>query len=374
MKKFLKLSVAAVAAGTAAVLAGCGGCTSCAGCAGCSGDVKNLTVTGSNWYTGTSYKGIQPSFIEGHEKFSPEILEYDVSFIAPTAGNTTYSVDYKDGSYKTEFYATAYDWNANPVYPSENTETVYCFKAVFKIKVQYTFKLTGETSEWFDDSVTTVSYFRAAGKNLAPVYSRQEICSTSPANYQAASVSDTYSKVNVNYDNYYDYECSEVTTFTKKDGGDRVKGEPYSFNKLKLSIFDNSSLYIAVRSMKLSPSMSANINLYSAAAGGVSSYSVAGQTTSMNDEELKTVTQVMTEGGLFAPENDDSRIPAVAMNVNYTGGNLYGTTQTIWYASVEKPDNNASRAVMLKMTIPLSYSLGTLNYTLKEVTSTLWNG
>lgn len=369
MKKFLKISAAAIAAGATMILAGCGGCS------GCNKNAKSLTVTNSNWYTGTSYKGIQPSFILGDDPaYTKEEIEYNVSFIAPEAGNNTYSADYKDGSFKTEFYATAYDWNANPVYPAEHTETVYCYRSEFKISVQYKLKATGETTEWFNDSVTNISYFRAAGKNLQPVYSRQEIKSTSPANYQAGTLAGTHSKVDVNYDNYYNYDFTEITTYTQENGGERVKGAPYSLSKIKYSLFDNSSLYIAIRSMKLSPSMSANINLYSAAAGGVSSYTVGGKDTSMNSDELKAISDEMAKHGLFAPENEDSRVSAVAVDVNYTGGNLYGTTQTVWYAAVDKPDNNTARATMLKMTIPLSYSLGTLNYTLKEIKSTLWNG
>ena len=80
----------------------------------------------------------------------------------------------------------------------------------------------------------------------------------------------------------------------------------------------------------------------------------------------------MQSNKLFAPENADSRIPSVAVNVNYIGGTLYGTTQTIWYAAINA-DNNTARTTMLKLSVPLSYSLGTLNFTLNNITSTLWN-
>lgn len=367
MKKFLKISAMIAAAGATLAFAGCSGCS------GCNKSNRNLTVTNSNWYTGTSYKGIQPSFIIGeNEDFTPEVIEYDVAFVEATAPNGTYSAAYKDGSYKTEFYATNYSWNDNPVYPEEKTEILYCYKNELKISVQYKLK-SGEATEWFSDSVTNISYFRAAGKNLQPVYSRQEIVSASPANIQAASLDKTYKKVNQVYDNYYNYGCTEVTTFTQENGGEKVKGEPYSFNQVKNSLFDNSSLYIAIRSMKLTSSSSARFDLYSAAEGGVSTYTVSGQDTSMNEEELKKITAEMTDKHLFSPSEGVSTVPAVAVNVNYAGGSLYGTTQTVWYASVEKPDNNAARATMLKMTIPLPYNLGALNYTLKTINSTLWN-
>ncbi|MDE6441162.1 MAG: hypothetical protein K2L12_00225 [Clostridia bacterium] len=368
MKKFWKITAFVTAACATVAFAGCSGCSSC------NKNNKNLTVTNSNWYAGTSYKGIQPSFIVGENSdYTPEVIEYKVEHVDATAVNGTYSAEYKDGKYKTEFYAMKYDWNNNPVYPQNKTETLYCYKTEFSISVQFKLKRTGETTELFNDSMTSVSYFRAAGKNLQPVYSRQEIVSASPANYQVSSLDQTYKKVNVNYDNYYSYDCGEVTTVTQENGGEKVTGKPYSFNQVKNSLFDNSSLYIAIRSMKLTTSTSARFDLYSAAQGGVSSYTVSGQDTSMNEIELKGISDEMAKNGLFTPAEGVNTVPAIAVNVNYAGGSLYGTTQTIWYAAVQNDNNNTARATMLKMTIPLSYNLGALNFTLKTIENTLWH-
>lgn len=376
MKRIFKLSVAALAVGTAVTLAGCGGCTSC------SGNTANSTVTNSNWYTGTSYKGIQPSFIaeNGYEDYK-EIITYGVSFDKETAKNSSYSADYKEGVYTTEFYAVNYSWkNSYKDYISEKTELVYCFKTDFSIEVKYTLKSGGET-EWFKDSVITECYFRPAGKSLQPIYSRQEIKSTSPNKAKAKKLEDAYKRIDVVYENYYSPDCKEVTCITAEAGKETTE-KLHSFKKVKNSLFDNASLYIAVRSMKLSTDYSQTVSVFNAAAGGASSYAVSGSAKELAEPERKEITAALVAKNLYSPKelNDDNGNPvedkginSVAMNINYTGGKLTGTTQTVWYAAIENESNNVSRATMLKISIPLSYNLGTLNYTLKEIVSTLWN-
>ena len=128
MKRVIKMAAAVIMAGAAATLAGCAGCS---GCAGCNNDTKNTTLTNSNWYTGTSYKGIQPSFIfdESKPEYSKEIIVYDV-YHDRDSRNSTYSVEYRNGTFTTEFYATEYDWKTNAVFhadenATDSKETVY---------------------------------------------------------------------------------------------------------------------------------------------------------------------------------------------------------------------------------------------------------
>lgn len=375
MKKFFKISAIIISAGVAATLAGC------SGCAGCSGAPKNTALTVSNWYTGTSYKGIQPSFITDNPEYADyaEKIVYDVNFDKTNAVNSTYSAEYTNGSFSTEFHAVYYDWSkSTDSYKSDEKELVYYYKAVFNVSVQYKIKAGGAQSEVFNDSVVNESYFRAAGKNLQPVYSKQVIKSTSPANYQATSLDNAYIKVDAEYENFYSPDCGEVTTIAKEGDKQETNSRGLDTNN---SIFDNSSLYIAVRSMKLSESLSQSISLYSAAAGGISTYSISGTDAGLEAKERKAVSAELAAKSLYSPVTKDSDgndiedkgIDTVAVNVNYTGGSLQGTTQTIWFAAIQNSDNNTARATMLKLSIPLSYNLGTLNFTLKEVQSTLWN-
>ena len=93
MKALFKIG-ALVTAGVAlsAGLAGCG----CGGCYGCGGNsVSNRSVTNSNWFTGTSYAGIQTSFIPvaDHPEYTKEEIVYEVSFDGSSASNSSYSVE-----------------------------------------------------------------------------------------------------------------------------------------------------------------------------------------------------------------------------------------------------------------------------------------
>ena len=368
MKKFFKITTAVLAVGMAATMAGC------SGCAGCNGSNVNLTVTNSNWFTGTSYKGIQPSFIaeDGYENFIEDI-DYKVDFDNSTATNPYYSVNYRDGSYNTKFYALRYDWKNSKKYASssEDIEVLYYYSTEMHVSVEYIFK-DGSSSGRFEDSVISECYFRAAGKSLQPVFSKQEIKSTSPNKNNPKNISEAYKRIDVVYENYYDRGCTEVTSIIK-EAGKAESEKVYPFKNVNNTLFDNSALYIAVRSMKLSDTYSQTVSLFNAAAGGVSAYAINGYDSPLPDKERGDITSALTQKGLYTPKADDEGVSSVAMSINFVGGNLIGTTQSVWYAAIENADNNTSRATMLKISIPLSYNLGTLNFTLQNVNSTLWN-
>lgn len=379
MNNKVKIIVATLAVGMAATLTGCGGCF---GCAGCGSSSSSKTLTRSNWFTGTSYNGIQPSFIEGNENFSKEKITYDVTYDKTDADNDYVSLDYKDGEFTTEFYATKWNWTGTEDivipegYADEkvSSEIVYYYRTELKIKVQYTMKTGSKaSSDWFEDHVVTECYFRAAGKSLQPVYSRQEIKSTSPANYQPDNLKDAYKEIEVTYENIYNYSCSRVLSKTYEDG--KFSEES---TKLKSTVFDNSSVYIVARSLlKTSSSPSESVYLYSPAAGGTDKYAITGSDKSLTAQERADYTKILSDEkfGLYkaASENDEG-VKTTAVSISYNGGNLHGTSQTVWYASITDSDYNVSRATMLKLAVPISFNLGTLNYTLKEIESTLWNG
>lgn len=370
MKKSLKIAAAVIAAGAVITFAGCGGCS----CAGCGGNSKNLAVVNSNWYTGTSYKGIQPSFIYENDpdNNTREIITYTVTHDKSDAGNGIYSADYKEGSFTTTFYAFKYNWNENKVYPGDEEEILYAFETELEIKVQYTYTATNEQTDWYEDGISSVAFFRAAGKQLQPVYSRQEIKSHSPASLQPASIEYVCEYVEETYENFYNFDCTAVTT---------VNGEESNvyegLDDIKYTVFDNSSLYIAARSLKLSESLSQTIYLYSAASGGPAEYVITGADTALDSteeqNEINYISEEMEEKGLFFPDDNRNTVPTVAVNIDYAGGDLHGTTQTVWYAAIENADYNVGRTTMLKISTPLSYSLGTLNYSLNKIESTLWN-
>ena len=379
MNNKVKIIVASFAVGMAAVLTGCGGCGGCMGCGGDTG--PNNTLTRSNWFTGTSYSGIQPSFISGNEKFSPEIITYEVDYDKTGASNAFVELEYSKGSFTTTFYAVQ-NWasrieSAIPegYAPKKADEVVYYYKTELVISVRYKMK-TGDKAQspLFNDHVVTESYFRASGKNLQPLYSRQEIKSTSPANYQPANLEDAYQEVDVKYENFYNDARTRLLSVTYDKDGKESERKELDVSELDYTLFDNSSLYIAVRAMKLSSPLSETITLFSAAAGGIDTYAVITSDAALTAQERKNFTDALTAQNLYYPKDNDEGVPATAVAIAYAGSDLHGTTQTAWYASITNDDNNVSRATMLKLSVPISFSLGTLVYSLKEVNSTLWNG
>lgn len=380
MNKALKLFTAAVAVGTVFTFVGCDGCSSCSGC---NGAAAPNTITRSNWYTGTSYGGIQPSFIEDNDPFSKEQLTYKVTFSAPQegAGNLNYSVEYSEGTFKTEFYATKFDWTGKDKaipdgYADKDvgSELVYVYKTTFDISGKFTMKVGDKGEKEFTDHVVTESWFRAAGKNLQPVYSKQTLESTSPANLQPMTITDACMEVNAVYENFYDYNCTKVLSKNTDVKTGKTETKEYSnLGKLSNVLFDNSSLYIVARSfLKTSSAVSQYVCLFNAVAGGADTYAVAGSDSPLTVSERKEYTDILSDNKLFNKKNDEDRVSTTAVSVSYAGGNLHGTAQTVWYAAVTDADNNVSRSTMLKLSVPISFSLGTLNYSLKEITSTLW--
>jgi hypothetical protein len=366
MKKLFSVAAIVLAAGLTVGMTGCSGCSSSS---------KNTANTTSNWYAGTTYKGIQPSSVYGDDpEYTKEIIHYTVTQDSSDATNSYYKAEYSNGSYTTEFYAGYYDWSGENVpesYKAEKKELVYYFKTTLNISVKYTIKASGEVSELYNDSVVTESVFRSAGNNLQPIYSKQEYVSHTPASLQPTTLAGACSAVNVAYESFYNVGCTKVLTKTTKDGETTEKS--VNIGSRKNSIFDNSSLYIAIRSLNLSSSLSQSIDLYSAAQGGSNKYTLTGDDEQLPHDEGVAVTAELAKNGLYNSTESDASIASVAVKITYASGDLQGTTQTVWYAAISDADNNTPRATMLKIKTPLSYNLGTLEYTLSEIESTLWN-
>ena len=382
MNKSLKIFTAIIAVGTAFTVVGCDGCSSCSSC---NGAAAPNTITRSNWYTGTSYGGIQPSFVitdddKTYEDYA-EKLTYKVTYSAPSGtGNPNYSVEYAEGTFKTEFYATKFDWTKAGIpagyADSEGkvkSETVYVYKMTLDIP-SVTFKMkVGDKAEktFAGDKVESECYFRAAGKNLQPIYSKQTVISNSPALLQPTSIDEAHMEVNATYENFYNYDCTKVLSKATEKG--KTTQTEYGLSKLSNALFDNSSLYIVARSfLKKDSAVSQSICLFSAVAGGADTYAVSGSDAELTDKEGKEFADVLSKKNLFKKEKDDSKVGATAVTISFAGGDLHGTRQTVWYAQITDLDNNVSRATMLKLSTPLSFGLGTLNYSLTEVNSTLW--
>lgn len=366
MKKRIAFLAVAVVAGCSATFAGCS-----------SKSVANVIALSSNWYSITNFKGIQPTFVEGNEDSCKETLTYAVTFEAPSAANSTYSVSYNEGTYTTEFYAKTFDSatlthaDFRSAYTEAGSLTVYYYKTVLSIDGVYTFAADGSTKQ-FGDSITTECYFLPCSNYLRPLYSSLSVKSTTPANYQAGSMDSAYLSIDCDYVNYYSYDGNEVITL-KKDNADGATTTEKRGLSASNPLFDTASLNIAIRAMSnLSDSLSQGISLYSPE-NGVQDFTLSGSSTALGEQESKDITSLLQEKSLFTATEEQTTVPTVAVNVTY-GGSLSGVSQTYWYAAIDNKLNNTGRATLLKISTPLSYNLGTLNYVLKEVNGTLWQG
>lgn len=365
MKRRFGVLAATLAAGCAVVISGCAGCSGCAA-------TKNIAALNSNWYANTGYKKIQPTFVDQNE----EIITYKVTQDIATALNDSYSVRYSDGTYKTTFYATAFDKTkyAATEYADAYPEnlTVYYYKTELNIG-KVTFKVGDDERDFEGDKVITECYFLSVEDYLRPLYSHEEIKSTSPAAYNVKSIDEAYVEHEYEYTTYYSYDGAYAKT-VYNNGKENIEKPVVQLSKSDNTVFDANALNVAVRASRLSPDLSQTISLYTPS-GNLQNYAVRGGTLDLGSERLKIESELI-ENKLFVPEKDDEGnnkpIDTVAVGVTY-GGDLSGVAQIYWFAAINNNKNNRGRATMLKMSVPVPYSLGTLNYTLDNIESTLYN-
>lgn len=376
-----KTVILALAAATAA-------CTLATGCSGCNAANKNAVPLVSTWYTDVSFKNIQTTFNKD-KNYPAETLEYTVTQTQPASGgNATYKVEYSESKYTTSFYATTFPRDLvlekyAETFPKDGTAggikdfVVYCFETSFHSdKVTYTYK---NESKDFTDDVATICYFASVNDNLRPLYSKTVLKSPSPAAYAAVSLSSCYTYFDRAYETFYNFSGTEATKKLTLGDGDEGGGENgektvYCSDKQTLNyVFDANSVAVVARSLS-NGSLPQTLSLVTAANGlqefAFKSYTGASYTIS--DEELNDAGALMAAKNLYVA-TEDSKFETVAVSVSSTLA-LAGVEPVYWFAKVGNSSDNRGRATMIKYVEPLTYGLGTLTYTLKEIASTPWNG
>lgn len=360
MKLLKKASIIALAAAGVFAFSGCGA-------------AKSIAATSSNWYVRTGHTGIQPTSVEGEEGFGKEILTYGVSFVENSNTNSTYRAYYDPSkcSYRTEFYATSFDWNAQTLekYKADKKETVYVLKTELKMAGYYTLLNTTDGAVHFSDSIVTESYFRSAGDNLTPVYSFQEVNSTSPKGPTANNADEMAEQYAYTYAVYYNADATEATVlYTDVKAGAQPEESTSDLSKAAYSLFDNAYLLFAIRAMGINEvGYSKNILSFIPADGGVCEYSVQTLAKQALPEECAGIKGALVGAG-YATDSEEIKYNSVSLAY---AASLTGGTKTIWYAAINDSSANACRSTMLKLSVPLSYGLGTLEYSLQSVDGVL---
>lgn len=373
MKKRLGVAALAAAAGCAVIFSGC------AGCSGCGANGKtNEAAFSSNWYADTSYRYIQPMFT-GEE--NAEILKYGVTVDSSSAANTSYSVEYSGGSYTTAFYATTLDKSLidkdyRDDYP--DNLTVYYYKTELSFD-SVTFKLKTDASAVRafneDERTETECYFMSVDKALYPIYSKITTNCHSPAELQIGHIDYAYKHVEQTVTTSYKYDGTAAKTVVEDelDSTNNAVMTVDGLDKTDNSLIDVCGLNIGVRAMQLSESLSQVISVYSPA-GGMQNYTFAGSSSALGEDERKSFEGILSDDNFklfYAGEGKSLKTVCVTATLN---SDMTGVSQKYWFAAIDNAKNNKGRATMVKMSTPLPFSLGTLNYSLTKITSTLYNG
>jgi hypothetical protein len=365
MNKIIKFIALVLAAGSMATLAACSSSTT-------------STVTNANW----DERVIKNDLSDNSSWFTKkEVATYSINFTE--GSNTSYSVEYvTDGSktaeYKTEFYAISYDWS-NSAIPEAyrqvagTTENVYVYTTSLTISGTYKMK-SGDETKAFDDSIVTVSYFRSAKNSLQPVYSKQTVKSTSPASLVASEISSTYVEVDAVYETFYNKDCKEATIKTYDSANTLTEQKQVALNG-SYTLFDTTALGAAMRSLTLTSGSTYLFDVLIPVNGATSVYQASGsasvQLNSENADEKQIIDALNNsepESYIFATEDESGN-----KTYSYSAATLSlvaalpGPSYTYWYATVPNNSFNSARAVMLKVSSPIYFGLGTLTYTLSSL-------
>ena len=282
---------------------------------------------------------------------------------------------------------------------------VYYYKTELTIpEIKFTLKSDNtKTLTLQGDSIVTENYFLSVADYLSPVYSKQTIKSATPRNYQIGDINAAYALINREYESFYlnkNNSPAEVVTkptvkneegFADSGYADFVGTEtgnaktstsnPLNIENTANTLFDVSALNVVARACKLTSgaNLSQVIGLYVPwSKSGVNDFGIAGSAAPLtldknadqNTAKLNELTSKLQNKGLYEEKKDAEGktigLQTIAVNVGTTSG----VTQTYWFAAVSSTHDNVGHATMLKLSTPLAFGLGTLNYTLSNITST----
>jgi len=358
-----------------AVLLAVGGVATFAGCSKSTGS-KSAVCANWNVRTRTAVEGNSASYWQTHK----EVATYAITYTGGT--NSTYSVSYDTESalFTTEFYIDSanYDWSSSSLpedYRKEGEKSVvYVYKTSLTISGEYKLTASGETYA-FSDKLITECKFRLAKDGLAPVYSYQEVKNTAPATLDAVSILGTYVVTEATYKTYYNYESTQAEVSATTANGTTT-------NRVNLSddgysVVDNCQIRAAIRALDFNEgSASFTVCIPQTATKQVCSVTLASATElDPENEEQKGIAEALNNssgyvffnGTAASEEETEKHIRYNAATLAVAGSSMNGSPSTYWYSTVENIEANTTRRVMLKASTPISFGMGTLDYTLKSL-------
>lgn len=220
-----------------------------------------------------------------------------------------------------------------------------------------TYKYGEDDAYSVTDTVTTEVIFLRSNEGLRPISSTKNVVSHTPSIRSGGSSETCFLYYDYSVVTEYPTEGDATATITNKsrEGEPTVKSSSFTASDKKYSYLDNELLLLALRAIPASTTT-----------GSVMVYSPYVQTMQKIDLTFASETGVEFSYLLNGEEKKDTityRPISLTINDRNPGG-----TQTAWIAKTSNASNNTNRNMMLKLSVPLSYSLGYLVYDLTSVT------
>lgn len=291
-----------------------------------------------------------------------------------TKETLTYEVTHTPGAFLNEGSFTVAYGGVDNVTPGtytttlEYTATGYEYKTELKLPVVFTLA-SGETVTK-EDVITTHAVFKFAANSLQPVSSTKRVHCHSPNNISATTIERTYTEFDYEFHIQYNDDLTggtltrtdyskDLTLLVYKDRYPEKKAvTEFEIDQKKLTYLDNEQLLFAFRGLSSANIASAqSMNVYNA------SLLTMEKITTTPAAETKTDFKFSLNGG----EKLDREVAYIPVSIKSDNKHVENE-QVLWYAKTTSNDSNAYRNVLLKMTVPMHYGLGSLTYTLSDAT------
>ncbi len=268
-----------------------------------------------------------------------ETLTYAITFEKGVGmDGVGYTLSYSDGKYTTHL---------------KSTNQGYEYKTSLSLNAVY--KYGNEEAVTLPDKVETTVVF--SNKTWLPLSSTKTVVSHSPVNGEVAKTSDCYVAYNYTVETLYtDGKAHTTVAYNETEDHKAVTNEhDFEYGKGKYSYLDNEQLLLALRGVP-ADTASGSVKVHNP-------FLEATQKIKFSFTENDPTKLTYTLNG--TPSTTDFSYREVSVTISDKNP---GATQTAWIAATASDTTkNVNRNVMLRLETPLSYSLGTLIYTLTSI-------
>ena len=225
------------------------------------------------------------------------------------------------------------------------------------LTIPVTFQYGDDEAESVTDSVTTVVIFTRSNDGLQPISSTKNVVSHTPVNGSATSTKTCYSLYDFSVVTTYPEEgkATSTATYQVAEGDPVVMTSTFTASDKKYSYLDNEQLLLALRAISSSVS-SGSVKIHSPFLGTMQKIDFSFSSATGKEFDLTW------NGDASFKKNITYRPVTLVIDDRNPGG-----TQTAWIAKTTDAQNNTYGNVMLKLSVPLSYSMGYLVYDLVSV-------